>query len=385
MSWKHAFSRSTGRAGAPLHFAAHSHHPWPDVTFAAHAQVWEDAAGSLDRKWDAIFGEIIPEAQRHIARTLRLPAPETIAFAPNTHALVLRILSCFPANRPIRVLTTDSEFHSFSRQIARLEEEGAAAVTRIAAEPPGSFADRFARAAARGGHDLVFFSDVFFNSGYWVRDCAAIVAAVREAETFVVIDGYHSFLATPADLSGIAGRAFYLAGGYKYAMAGEGVCFLHCPPGYGARPRDTGWFAEFGDLAERKAGHVGYARDASRFSGATFDPSGLYRLNAVMRWLLEEGLTTAGMLDYAHALQRAFVAQLTPKGRLQESDLAVGLSDPRGRFLTFRTEDAQPLQKELAAVNILTDARGDRLRIGFGIYHDESDLARLASAITERG
>ena len=26
-----------------LHFAAHSHHPWPDATQAAHARYWEDA------------------------------------------------------------------------------------------------------------------------------------------------------------------------------------------------------------------------------------------------------------------------------------------------------------------------------------------------------
>ena len=47
-----------------------------------------------------------------------------------------------------------------------------------------------------------------------------------------MIDGYHGFMALPTDFAAIAGRAFYLAGGYKYAMAGEGVCFMHCPPGY---------------------------------------------------------------------------------------------------------------------------------------------------------
>ena len=62
------------------------------------------------------------------------------------------------------------------------------------------------------------------------RVAAAQRAALGAGGTVVAIDGYHGFMAVPTDLSRIAGRAFYLAGGYKYAMAGEGVCFLHCPP-----------------------------------------------------------------------------------------------------------------------------------------------------------
>ena len=39
-----------------LHFAAHSHHPWPDVTRQAVLDGWDDAARLMDRKWDRIFG-----------------------------------------------------------------------------------------------------------------------------------------------------------------------------------------------------------------------------------------------------------------------------------------------------------------------------------------
>ena len=73
---KSHFSRSVGGRGAPLHFAAHSHHPWPDVTFAAQQQCWLDAAELLDRKWDKVFGEVIPAAQRHVARRLSLSHPK---------------------------------------------------------------------------------------------------------------------------------------------------------------------------------------------------------------------------------------------------------------------------------------------------------------------
>ena len=87
-----------------------------------------------------------------------------------------------------------------------------------------------------------------------------IVRAAGDPNTFVIIDGYHGFMAVPTDLSMIAERAFYLAGGYKYAMAGEGACFLHCPPGYGLRPRDTGWYAGFSALEKGGSGVPHYRR-----------------------------------------------------------------------------------------------------------------------------
>jgi selenocysteine lyase/cysteine desulfurase len=213
------FEKTFDREGAPLHVAAHSHHPWPDVSFAAQQNAWLDAAHRLDHKWDLIFSAIIPRAQSHIARQLALPDSTSITFGPNTHGFVLRILSCLPSGRPIRVLTTSSEFMSFSRQLIRLEEDGAAHVTRVACEPFETFEARFAAAAAKETFDLVFFSQVFFDSSYAVRDLARLVHAVRDDKAFVVIDGYHGFMAVPTDLGAIALRAFYLAGGYKYAMA----------------------------------------------------------------------------------------------------------------------------------------------------------------------
>ena len=375
------FSLSVGRQGAALHAAAHSHHPWPDVSFAAQQQAWHDAAVMLDRKWDHVFGTVIPAAQAHLARTLSLPDPSTIAFAPNTHDLVMRILSCFEPGTRLRVLTTDSEFLSFARQMSRLEEDGLVAVTRIATEPFESFEERFANTAAGGSHDLVFFSQVFFNSGYAIRDMDAIVAAVTDPRTFVVIDGYHGFMAVPTDISAIASRAFYLAGGYKYAMAGEGVCFLHCPAGYGPRPHDTGWYAGFHALESASAG-VTYAGDGTRFLGATFDVSALYRFNAVQDWLKSEGLGVAPMLARVRGLEHQFLGDLDRKhAGIRRSDLAVQKDGVRGRFLAFRTSRAEAIASDLAARNIIVDHRADRLRIGLGIYHDTDAVSRLAAAI----
>lgn len=396
MSYRPHFARFLSGDPARLHVAAHSHHPWPDVTVEAQQQAWHDAADLHDEKWERILGVVIPEARSWIASRLGLPDPATVAVAPNTHEFVVRLLSCLPT--PARVLTTDGEFHSAARQFARLEEDGLAAVERVPTEPLGSFSDRLARAAARGGHDLVFVSHVLFDSGA-VTDPEALVAAVPDERTFVVVDGYHAFMALPVRLTPIAQRCFYLAGGYKYAMAGEGACFLHCPPGYGRRPRDTGWFAGFAALEERPAGRahgpdegsaggpaggrVSYPRDGGRFLGATFDATGWYRFNAVQRLLDDLGLDVAAIHAHVGTLQRRLLGQLDATV-LAGCELLppAGVPD-RGHFLTFRTADAGRIRRALRRRGAVSDHRGDRLRIGLGLYHDPDDVDDLVARLTD--
>lgn len=356
-----------------LHFAAHSHHPWLDVTRNAQIAAWDDAARLIDGKWEQILGPVLRAAQGHVARQLALPDPATVVFAPNTHELLKRLLSCFPAGRQLRVLTSDAEFHSFTRQIARLEEEELVVIQRIAAEPFESFAERFAK-AARAGHHFIYLSSVFFNSGFALEDVGTIAAAAGDA--MLVIDGYHAFMARPVDWSALASRAFFIAGGYKYAMAGEGACFMHCPPGWGLRPRDTGWYAGFGALSDSGVGRVSYAVDAGRFMGATFDASGLYRFNAVQDWLKQLGISVADIHRHARELQRAFLAKL-PAGPLEARQLVVPEDLPHGNFLTLEVEDAAELQARLLAAKVVTDHRGNRLRIGFGIYQTAADVDAL--------
>ena len=79
------FSRALGAQPGRLHFAAHSHHPWPDATRAAQEQYWLDAVHRLDGKWEHVLGGVVPRAQGHVARLIGLPDARQVAFAPNTH------------------------------------------------------------------------------------------------------------------------------------------------------------------------------------------------------------------------------------------------------------------------------------------------------------
>jgi selenocysteine lyase/cysteine desulfurase len=374
---------ATYRAANPtrLHFAAHSHHPWPDATQVAHALYWKDSATLADRKWERIFADVIPAAQAHVARKLSLSDPRQVAFAPNTHEFVARLYSCLEADRPLRVLATAHEFHSFRRQTRRLQEAGRVELTEVALDPWETFDARFAAAARAGDWDLVWLSHVFFDSGFVVRDLEGICAAAPE-RAMVAIDGYHAFCAIPVDLTRVHRRAFYLAGGYKYAMSGEGACFLAVPPGNRLRPVDTGWYASFDRLADAKQ-EVPYADDGLRFWGATFDASGLYRFIAAMDWLDATRTTIDEVHRHATRLQKHFLDGCARRGieALAPHRLVPPAGAPRGNFLAFALDDAEDVHRRIAAQEVTIDRRGDRLRFGFGIYQDEAQVDELVERI----
>lgn len=385
-SYKQHFRHTLALQADRLHFAAHSHHLWPDVARAAHLQAFDEAADLADLKWDRIFGEVLPTAQAHLARQLGCSRGERFAIAPNVHDLLLRLISCIEGDRPPRVLSTGSEFHSFTRQMARWSEtDRGPSWTQVPTEPFETLPERFASALAAGPFDLVYASQVFFDSGYEFREVFELLQAAHP-DALICVDGYHGYGALTTDLGPFEDRLFYAAGGYKYAMSGEGVCFLHCPDGIAERPVDTGWFAGFGALEAGQGEQVSYGPAGARFLGATFDPTPLYRFNAVQGWLLELGLDAQRLHARSLALQALFLERLEqhhPLG-LAADHLVVPEPDRRGNFLTFRRSDATDLRARLLELGVVTDARSDRLRFGFGLYQDPEDIDALFERLAGR-
>lgn len=381
-SYKHLFSRALAASPGRLHFAAHSHHLWPDASYDGHMAAWDDAAVLADKKWERVFGEVIPEAQANIARELGLPDPSTIGFAPNTHELLMRLFSARRGNGPIEVLTSDGEFHSFRRQAARWEEDGYVKRRIVPCEPFATFGERFLAALREKTPDIAFLSHVMFRSGLRFDAIEEVAALASPDGMWVALDLYHSFMAMPCDFSRVADRVFLLGGGYKYAMAGEGAGFIHAPPGHATRPSFTGWFADFGAM-EGKQGEVAYGHDGSRFLGATYDPTGLYRFNAVCAMLAREGVTTADVTARVAALRELLEASIDSgeAGVLRNAEIVrPNANGPNARFAALRHPNAVAWKKTLMDANIITDARDDVLRIGLGLYHDADDVPAFCAA-----
>jgi len=121
-----------------------------------------------------------------------------------------------------------------------------------------------------------------------------------------------------------------------------------------------------------------------RFMGATFDSSALYRFNAIQRMLKENGITTSRVAARIANLQAQLLDGLSA-APLGEAELLNPLDGgSHARFLAFRDSRAQRWCNELDAMGVVTDVRGDVLRIGFGLYHNEEDVEALLGAIRQR-
>lgn len=386
---KQYYSRFLKGHEGKLHFAAHSHHFWPDVTRDAQLKYWDDCAILSDTKWEKIFTETIPKAQKHIAAILGLKNPEQIVLAPNTHELSTRLLSLFLGKKDLKILTTTNEFHSWRRQFLRLMEVPEIQVTQIDSTTCLTKKETFMaemKAQLKNNFDVVFLSQVFFDSGlaFTDQELEALVEATP-SKTLFVIDGYHGFAALPTNLSKLEGRVFYLGGGYKYAQAGEGIGFMVIPKG-DWRPAYTGWYADHAHLSKVPGAKVGYQDNAMAFMGATQDPSGFYRFNAVWDLFASQGFSVPVIHGYVLSLQRHFINklptdflkawELTP---LFETNLAW-----HGHYLTFEApsiEAAEKCHSALINAHVLIDRRGSRLRFGFGLYQDVADVDQLLECL----
>jgi selenocysteine lyase/cysteine desulfurase len=359
------------------HYAAHSHHFWPDVTKQAVLEYWDLASVCSDRKWSTIFTEKVPEVQKRIAARLSLHKPENICFAPNTHDLIIRLLSSldFKKNK-IRILTTDSEFHSFKRQISILQHHKMIELKIIPTKPYHNLSERIITELEKGQYDLLFASHVFFNSGIVLENIEEIAHTAEEQNTLFALDGYHSFMAIPIDLDHIQNKVFFIAGSYKYAQAGEGCCFMTVPEQADLRnPIISGWFADFENL-DSPDQTIFYSQNGYRFAGSTMDYSALYKLNAVLKLFDEHHISEIEIHGYVQKLQKNFLQELEKINHpeLNEKKLICHDLSYHGHFYAFDFKDIHLCRKmveHLENNNIITDSRGSILRFGFGLYQNE--------------
>jgi kynureninase len=371
------------RVAERLLLSGHSHQAWPDVSEQAHAQAWADAAEHVDAKW--ALAEAQAEAVRAgYARLLGDPGSGQVSLGASTHDLLVRLLSALDWSARPRIVTTDGEFHSARRQLARLREAGAD-VEALAAEPVEDLANRLADAVDdRTGAVLV--SKVLYGSGRIVPDLAPLAERCRRHGTLLVVDAYHAVNVLDWGIDDDdLGDAFVVGGGYKYVQAGEGACFLRWPTGCALRPVVTGWFAEFGDLeAAPAAGQVAYGTGPERFAGATYDPTAHYRAARVLQFFQEQSLTptvlrelsqhqVGRLRDGVHALDPDPATLAVPDVPLASLGGFLALSSPHAGLLRSALEDR----------GVRCDHRGEVLRLGPAPYVTDGQLDDAVAALGE--
>lgn len=366
--------------GSQVLLTAHSHQAWPNASLDGQIAAWRDAAQLIDRKWDRVLGEVLPEFQAHVARRIGSSRPGDLALAPNTHELVTRLASCFSADAA--VVTTDAEFHSLRRQLRRLAEDG----LRLTEVPVGDgegLLERFLAAVEEHRPSWVALSQVFFTTGRVVTELPVLLETLATRGIPALVDVYHGFNVLELEVDRWPGTVFVTGGGYKYAQTGEGAAWMLLPPDARAfRPRYTGWFSDFRGLEHLDRG-IDYGPGGQRFSGATFDPSGLYRGVHVMRWMDAMDLTPAE-LRRASLERTALILQLVDEHQLERRGLRLATPrapERRGGFVALETDRAGELSMRLAEAGVHTDFRGRLLRLGPAPYTGGSEITRAMQTL----
>ncbi len=371
------------RVSDRLLLTGHSHQAWPDCGFEAQGRAWLDAAEWADEKWSR--AEAKAEEVRAGFRGLLGDPDGLIGLGGSTHDLLVRFLSALPLRARPRLLTTDGEFHTIRRQLDRLAEEGMH-VDKVAAHPAATVGERLA-GAVDDRTAAVLVSSVFFETGHVAGALGQAARAAWAVGAELLVDVYHSLNVVPFSVPGQAlERAYVLGGGYKYCQLGEGNCFLRFPADCALRPVVTGWFAEFGQLAEEhEEGTVRYHRGTERFAGATYDPTSHYRGAAVFGFFRDRALTPSLLRAVSQHQVGLLIERfdaLDADPRVIDRDRSVDL-EAVGGFLALRSPRASELHRLLRARGVLTDYRSQILRLGPAPYLSDQQLHAAADALGE--
>ncbi len=371
------------RVGERLLLTGHSHQAWPDCGFEGQQRAWHDAATYVDDKWEHAFERA--ERVRAGYRRLLDDPDGFYSLAESTHDLLVRFLSALPWRERRQIVTTDQEFYSLRRQLLRLEEEGVE-VVRVAAAPAHSVGARLA-AAVSDRTAAVCTSTVFFSTAQIAGDLSPAAEACRRHGARLLLDVYHQLNVIPFSLtrSGL-GDAYVLCAGYKYLQLGEGNAILRFPPDCELRPIATGWFAEFGELtAEKTPGRVAYNAGQDRFAGATYDPTAHYRAAEVFDFFHRQGLSAELLREVSQhqvGLLRERFDRLDLDPKLIDRDRELPL-DQVGGFLTLTSAHAGTLNQRLKKRGMMTDYRGEILRLGPAPFLSDAQLVRAIETLGE--
>lgn len=368
------------RVADRLLLTGHSHQAWPDVAVHGQLQAFDDAARDVDAKWAK--ASVQADAVAAGIRTLLGDPDGEIALGVNTHELLVRLLSALDLRRRPKLVTTDGEFHSARRQLARLSEAGVD-VAVVAADPVDGLSERLA-AAVDDRTAAVLVSSVLFSTARIVPGLADVAAACGRRGAELIVDAYHGVGILPMRLADDGlGDAWVLGGGYKYLQMGEGNCYLRLPPHADRfRPVITGWYAEFGSLSDT-GGAVTYADGAALFAGATYDPTSHYRGARVLEFRDAHGLTPAFCRSLSQHQIRLLATEfdaLDAPPSVVDRDRDTPF-DAVGGFLALRCSDPASIHSGLSDRGVRCDFRGPYLRLGPAPYLSDRQLRDAIAAL----
>ncbi|AFU98381.1 aminotransferase class V-fold PLP-dependent enzyme [Simiduia agarivorans] len=372
---------SHAAVGARIMLTGHIHQAMPDCAGDAYQAHWDCLNRYGEERFEQEF-EIADRVRAGFAELIHA-APERIALASSVHDLFIRFLSAMPlATRP-RIVTTDAEYPSIARQLARLAEAGVEVVS-VAANPASTLVERLA-AQINDKTAALCVSSVNFETGHQTLELDTLMPLCEARGVALFVDAYHSvnvlsFSVEDYNLQG----AFVVAGGAKYCQMGSGIAFMHVPEGADFRPVITGWFGGFDPVVDNPAATpLAYADGAARFHGSSIDMLPVFRADRVFDFFRAQNLTPE-FLDDVHHHQLELLANTFKRNDFDPAVIKLSTSvEYMGGFLSFDSPHAQALSEMMRDRGVHTDYRRHWLRMGPAPYLCDEQLTDAIHALEE--
>ncbi|HEX3437395.1 MAG TPA: aminotransferase class V-fold PLP-dependent enzyme [Pseudacidobacterium sp.] len=334
--------------------------------------LWETKLGDA---WDEWLAE--QEAFRaRIAKLINTPRADCIAPKTSAGHGLRTVLNTLPGK--LQVLSTRGEFDSIDLILKQYASLGRIDMIWVDPDAEGNFTVQGIMQNLRKGIDLVVVSQVMFMTGQVVYQLKQLADACHSIGAKLLVDAYHSIGVFPVDVSAMRAD-FMLGGSYKYLRGGPGACFLYLSPevlASGLRPVDTGWFAREDTFAYERPDPP-----LLRTGGDAF----LESTPPVLTWYQAR---SGQLFTLAMGVQRLREYSLTQLSRLKNYLAGTGIQtvggdDAHGAFLAMRHTKAGELAKRLAERNVITDARGEWLRLCPDCLTFDEELRLAAGALRE--
>jgi len=333
--------------------------------------------------WDAWMAEMRAYRTR-LARLMHAASGDCIVPKTSAGQGLRAILNSYDAsgervNRlSPRVVATRGEFDSLDVILRAYAQSGRIELAFVEPRDGGRFDTGDIVDAIGERVDLVVVSEVIFNTGQRIERVDAIVERTHRAGGRVLLDVYHSLGALPVDIAALDAD-FAVGGSYKYLRGGPGACFLYLHPRHldgSLRTLDIGWFAKRDRFTYRRPDPPQWAEGGNAFLESTPPILACYQARAGQRLLLALGIARVR----AHSLERQqrLVALLAARGIV-----ARGGTDDHGAFLVVTDSRAGGWREALAQRAIVTDARGEYLRLCPDLLTTDDELVFAASALGE--
>ena len=334
--------------------------------------LWEEKLGDAWEEW-------LAEQEAFRARIAALiGSPRLDCVVPKTAAGqgLRAVLNALPGK--LVVVSTRGEFDSIDLLLKQYSALGRIEMRWVEPDAKGRYTVEGMLPHVKRGVDLVVISQVMFMDGQMVGDLPLLADACRDVGAKLMVDVYHAAGVIPVDVAAMRAD-FAIGGSYKYLRGGPGACYLYISPRMlesGLRPLDTGWFAREHTFGYERPDPPVLRKGGDAFLEATPPVLTYYQARSGQEFALAVGVKRLR----AYGLDR--LRRL--KSYLRDAGVdAVGADDAHGAFLAVRLEGASRLAVQLADRGVITDARGEWLRLCPDCLTRDEELQIAARALGE--